>query len=107
MTLVKVVRNARRQHVVGVRAGSQHDGETNKRSGHAEGAIAVDGYSGCHRFGPRPVSIGDKAVGAAIVPCRLDAGNLAVEAIGVAYELGLCNRPTGISIIRTREILLR
>src|ERR1700676_4599155 len=94
MTLAIIVRDARRQHLVGVRAGSQHDGETNQRSCHAEGAIAVDGYFGCHRYGPRPVSIRDKAVGAAIIPCRLYAARSSVDAIDGAYEIGFLCPPT-------------
>ena len=46
-----IVRNARGRHfVAGMGAGSQHDGKTDKRSRHAEDAIAIDGCFGCHRF---------------------------------------------------------
>jgi hypothetical protein len=44
MTQAIVVGNAcRRRHIVGMRAGAEHDGNTNKRSRYTEGALALDG----------------------------------------------------------------
>src|ERR1035437_8511405 len=88
MTQAIVVRNARCQNVVGMRAGSQRDCKTDKRSRHAEAALAVDGYFGCHRFRPRPASVSDKAISAAIIPCRLDAARNAIDAIDAAQDIG-------------------
>ena len=92
---------------VGVRAGSQRDCKTDKRSRQAEGAIAIDGYFGCHRLRPRPASVGDKAVGAAIIPGRFDAARNAVDAIDAAEQIGLRIRRGRKSVIRTRQVLLR
>jgi hypothetical protein len=43
MTQAIIVGKARRQRVVGMRASSEHDGKTDKRSRDAEGAPAVGG----------------------------------------------------------------
>src|SRR3981189_460226 len=63
MTLAIIVGNARRHDFVSMRASAQHDCKTDKRSRDAVGAIAADGYSGCHRFRPRPASVGIKPKG--------------------------------------------
>jgi hypothetical protein len=36
--------------LVGMRAGTEQDGETGKRSRQAEAAIAIEGHIGCHRL---------------------------------------------------------
>ena len=49
MALAIIVGNARRDRFVGVRAGAERDGKTDKRARDTEGAIAIEGYLGCHR----------------------------------------------------------
>ncbi len=90
MTLTIIVRVTRDRHgFLGMRAGSQRDCKTNKRSRRAAGANAVDGYFHCHRFRPRPVSVGDKAIGAAIIPGGLYPARNAIDTIDVADQIGL------------------
>src|SRR5258707_14520079 len=83
-----------------VMATSQHDGNAGKRCRDAEEAIAIGGYWGCHRWYPRPASVGDKAIGAAIIPRRLDPARNAIDAIDVAQQIGL-------RIRRGREAIIR
>src|SRR5258707_10080571 len=84
MTQAIIVGNARGKSLLGMRTSSQHDGKTDKRCRDAEDAIAIGGYLGCHRLCPRPASVGDKAIGAAIIPGRLDAARNAIDAIDAA-----------------------
>src|ERR1700704_3399213 len=87
MTLAIIVGNARRHDFVSMRASAQHDCKTDKRSRDAVGAIAVDGYSGCHRFRPRPASVGNKAIGAAIIPDRLEAARKSADSIYAGQDV--------------------
>src|ERR1700738_4273881 len=99
VALAIIVGNARRQLFVGMLASSERDGKTDKRSRDEEGSLAVDGNFGCHCLCPRPASVGNKAIGAAIIPDRLDAARNAIDAINAAQEIGLRVRPTRKTIL--------
>src|SRR3954470_4167041 len=92
MTLAIIVGNTRRHFILGMPASSKHDCKADKRSRDAERTLAIEGYLGCHLLCPRPASVGDKAVGAAIIPGRLDAARSAVNAIDAAQEIGFSVR---------------
>src|ERR1700692_1445203 len=92
MTQPIVFRNACDHRSVGMRASPQYDGKADKRSRHAEDATAIGGYLGCHRWYPRPASVGDKAIGAAIIPRRLDPARNAIDAIYAAQQIALLIR---------------
>src|ERR1700745_4173640 len=55
---------------------------------------------------PSPALVGDKAVGAAIAACRLDAPGHAIDAIDAAEQLALRIRRGGKPVVGTRQILL-
>src|SRR5213595_277155 len=102
MTQPIILGNARDQSAIGMRASSQHNGNADKRCRDAEDAIAIGGYLGCHRWYPRPASVGDKAIGAAIIPRRLDPTRNAIDAIDAAQQIGLWIRRGREAVIRTR-----
>ena len=106
MALAIIVRNAGGRYLVaGMRAGAQRDGKADQRSCHAQRAIAVDGCFRCHRLRPCPASVGNEAVGAAIILCRIGVARNAVEAIDAAQKVGLRIGSRGKAVIRSRQIL--
>src|SRR6266436_10099089 len=58
-------------------------------------------------FKSSPASIGDKAIGAAIIPRRLGTAGPAIDAVDVAQQIGLRIGRSSKPVIRTRQILLR
>jgi len=72
-----------------MRAGSQRDCKTNKRSRRAAGAMRSTGIFTVIVFRPRPVSVGDKAIGAAIIPGGLNPAWNAIDTIDVADQIAL------------------
>ena len=102
-----IVGNARgRDLLIGMRAGAQRDGKADERAGDAEGAIAIGGYCALSSFRPCPASVGDEAIGAAIIPRRLDAAGNAVDAVDAAQQIGLRIRGAAKAVIGPRQILL-
>src|SRR5260370_33018681 len=107
MPLTIIVRVTRDCHGFFVmRAASRRDCKTTRLSRRAAGANAVDGYFHCHRFRPRPVSVGDKSIGAAIIPGGLYPAWNAIDTIDAAEQIGLRISRRPESVIRARTGLL-
>src|ERR1700676_5666918 len=99
--------NACRQSLLGMRTSSKRNSKTDKRCRGAQHATAIGGHLGCHHWCPRPASVGDKAIGAAIIPGRLDAARNPVDAIDAAQQIGFLVRPGPKNPTRTPASLLR
>src|SRR3954452_24751389 len=56
---------------------------------------------------PRSASVGNEAVGAAVIPGRFGPARHVVDAVDVAEQPGLRIRRRREAVIRTRQVLLR
>src|SRR5260370_28012787 len=97
MTQAVIVGNARRHPFSAGIAPTQRDRKASECAQQAQGSIAIDRYSVCHRAVLVPhqsassVSVNDKAIAALIASNRLDAAGSAIDPtdLGQQCRLGI------------------